>query len=118
MASMPVVSSIDTLSTQSNTSPRGSVSSSSPVRRRISPSISAMPLGVNLGATVRRWPVCWGRSMAMNIGSSRRSSIPASASSSSLNRLRIVIPPCSQLDENVSGSASICWIALCPTTAQ
>ena len=42
----------------------------------------------------------------------------ASASSSSLNRLRIVIPPCSQLDENVSGSASICWIALCPTTAQ
>ena len=115
---MPVVSSIETLSTQSNTSPRGRLSSSSPVRWRISPSISAMPLGVNLGATVRRWPVCCGRSMAMNIGSSRRSSIPASASSSSVSRLRMVIPPCSQLEEKVSGRASICWIALWPTTAQ
>src|SRR3546814_4224233 len=32
IASMPVVSSIETLSTQSNTSPRGNVSSNSPVR--------------------------------------------------------------------------------------
>jgi len=114
---MPVVSSIETLSTQSNTCPRGRRSSTSPVRWRISASMSVIADGVNLGATVRRWPVCCGRSMAMNIGSSRRSTLLA-ASSSSLRRLRMVIPPCSQLEEKVSGRASMCWIALWPTTAQ
>jgi hypothetical protein len=91
-ASMPVVSSIETVSTQSNTWRRGSVSSSSPVRARISASMSPMFDGVNLGATVRRWPVCLGRSIAMNIGSSNRSRL-RSASSSSLSRSRMVIPP-------------------------
>ena len=62
---MPVVSSMLTVSTQSNTSPRGRESSSSPVRWRISPSISAMPLGVNLGATVRRWPERIGQGLDM-----------------------------------------------------
>ena len=47
-----------------------------------------------------------------------RGSRPHSASSSAVGGWRMVIPPCSQLDEKVSGRASICWIALWPTTAQ
>ena len=85
IASMPVVSSIETLSTQSKTSPRGSESSSSPVRCRMSSSRRFISAGVKAGATVRLCPVCLGRSIAMNIGIT--SSVPSSTRSAS------VMPP-------------------------
>ena len=62
IASIPVVSSIETVSTQSNTfAARQAVKDFAGGRERISASMSAMAVGVNLGATVRRWPVCCGR---------------------------------------------------------
>jgi len=60
---------------------------------------------VKAGDTVRRWPVCWGRSIAMNIGSS-------GSSTRSSGRSAMVIPPLSQLDEKMSGRPStsmMCW---------
>ena len=97
---MPVVSSIDTRWTQSNGWPTGRLSSTSPVRAAHSAFIAATSDGPKLGATVRRWAVCWGGSIAMNIGSRML------YSSASFGLPEIAIPPRSQLDEKIFGRAS------------
>ena len=110
IASIPVVSSIDTRSTQSNVPPSGSSSRTSPVRRRISTDMRFISAGVKTGATVRRCSVCLGRSMAMNIGSM--------GSGTSGSRSATVMPPYSKEEEKTSGSDSTYWIALVVTTFQ
>ena len=87
LASIPVVSSIETFSTQSNGWPSGSESSTSAVRSRTSACIAATSAGPNEGATVRRWAVWRGGSIAMNIGERRSSGWRVSF------RPAIVIPP-------------------------
>ncbi len=63
-----VVSSIETLSTQSKVSPIGSESRISPARSRISGSMLCRLAGETAGLTALRWASCLGGSMAMNIG--------------------------------------------------
>ena len=63
-----MVSSTETVSTQSNGVFHASESSTSAVRMRILSLIRTISDGVKAGATVRRWPVCFDRSIAMNIG--------------------------------------------------
>jgi hypothetical protein len=96
VASISVVSSIDTLSTQSKGSLRGRLSST---RCRCARG-SAAPLfarlaGATMVLTALRWSSCLGGSIAMNIGS--RS--PSGA-------LNSVMPPCVQSDENSAGWVS------------
>ena len=69
VASISVVSSIDTRSTQSKVSPRGRSSSTRQVRSRISRSMFARFAGATIGLTARRWTSCFGGSIAMNIWS-------------------------------------------------
>ena len=91
MASICVVSSMDTQSTQSKVSPTGRASSTAAARARIAASIPATFAGENMGLTTPRWPPCFGGSMAMNIGSGK-----------SLSWSRIVMPPRLQSEENAS----------------
>ena len=62
------VSSIDTLSTQSNSSPMGRLSRILAARSRISGSRIARFIGETAGLTVLRCTSCLGGSMAMNMG--------------------------------------------------
>ena len=89
VASIWPVSSIDTLSTQSNASPRGKLSSVFWMRLRIRPSNFARFAGETIGCTILRCSSCLGWSMAMNIGSSR-----------SPVRSRSVMPPKVDEEEN------------------
>ena len=66
VASIRVVSSIDTVSTQSKVSPSGRESSSSAVRSRIIGSMLRRLLGADTSRTVLRWSVWVGGSIAMN----------------------------------------------------
>ena len=68
VASIWVVSSIDTRSTQSNVSPVGSESRILQTRWRMMPCMSARFLGATTGCTTLRCWSCFGRSMAMNMG--------------------------------------------------
>ena len=68
-----VVSSMDTLSTQSNSSPIGQSSRISPARSRMIASILARLGPATIGLTVLRCTSCLGGSMAMNIGSVKSS---------------------------------------------
>jgi hypothetical protein len=63
-----VVSSMETLSTQSNCSPIGRLSRISPARARITASMFARFWPATMGLTVLRCTSCFGWSMAMNIG--------------------------------------------------
>ena len=73
VASICVVSSIDTLSTQLNVSPSGSSSRMRPARSRIVPSSLARFIGATTPLTVLRCRSCLGGSIAMNIGISKSS---------------------------------------------
>ncbi len=66
-ASIRVVSSIDTVSTQSKVSPSGSASSTAMVRSRMSGSMLRRLLGVDTDRTVLRCRVCSDGSMAMKV---------------------------------------------------
>ena len=68
VASIMLVRSIETRSTQSKVSLRGSASSTSDVRLRISGSKLARLDGATIGATVRRCAVCPGGSIRMKFG--------------------------------------------------
>ena len=89
VASICVVSSIDTRCTQLKGSSRGSPSSTAAVRRRMVASINARLPGATIGLTALRCSSCLGGSIAMNI--CKRWSIGAS------NR---PMPPWAQSDEN------------------
>ncbi len=67
VASVIAVSSIETLSTQSNGSPIGNESRIAAARSRISGSITARLVGETAGLTVLRCSSCLGGSMAMNM---------------------------------------------------
>ena len=69
VASIWVVSSIETRSTQSKVSPIGSSSRTFAARSRMIGSISARLAGETIGLTTLRCASCLGGSMAMNIGS-------------------------------------------------
>ena len=68
VASIIVVSSTETRSTQSNVSPRGSPSSTRAVRSRMVPSRWFRFSVATIGATTRRCWVCLGGSMRMKLG--------------------------------------------------
>ncbi len=70
VASIMLVRSVETRSTQSKVSLRGSASSTSDVRLRISDSKLAMLEGATIGATVLRCAVWPGGSMRMKFGRS------------------------------------------------
>ena len=67
VASIMVVSSIETVSTQSNSSPSGNESKTLQVRSRINCSISANLGGATAGVTALRWSSCSGGSWAINV---------------------------------------------------
>jgi len=100
VASMRVVSSIETRSTQSKVSPRGRPSSTSAVRLRIRASKCARLAGATMGCTALRCSSCCGGSMAMNIGSC-----------SSGGGSKSVMPPCRQSDEKMAGLVSTCMMS-------
>ena len=89
VASICVVSSIDTRCTQLNSSLRGSSSSTLAVRARIVLSIDARLCGATIGLTARRCSSCLGGSMAMNICSR----------CSMFGAFHSAMPPCVQSDE-------------------
>ncbi len=91
VASISVVSSIDTLSTQLKVSLRGRLSSTWQVRSRISGSIVARLGGATIGVTALRCSSCTGGSIAMNI-------LSFSPSGGSVS----VMPPSDQSDENTA----------------
>ena len=68
VASICVVSSIDTRSTKLKVSLRGSASSTLAARSRIRTANSSRCVGVNIGDTVLRWALCRGWSIAMKLG--------------------------------------------------
>ena len=68
VASIWVVSSIDTRSTKLKVSLRGSASSTLAERWRIRTANSSRCVGVNIGDTVLRWALCRGWSIAMKLG--------------------------------------------------
>ena len=68
-----VVSSMETLSTQSNSSPIGQSSRMAAARSRMMGSSRARFGPATMGLTVLRWASCFGGSMAMNIGSVKSS---------------------------------------------
>ena len=70
VASICVVRLIETRSTKSNGSLRGSSSSTFWVRLRISFAISSRCVGVNIGITVLRCGMCCGSSIMMKLGQS------------------------------------------------
>ena len=74
VASIWVVSSMDTLSTQSKGSPMGRLSRVFWMRLRISGSIMCRFCGETIGLTVLRCMSCLGWSMAMNMGRVKSSS--------------------------------------------
>src|SRR5215470_1372360 len=106
-ASICVVSSIETRSTQSNTSPRGKLSKHSAERLRMLIASSSRCVGVNIGATVLRWAAWRGGSMAMKL--SRRKSGSMS---------RMVMPPRDEAEENTEWLVSISMMSLYLVTDQ
>ncbi len=70
VASICVVSSIETRSTKLKVSLRGRLSSTVCERCRISLASSSRCVGVNIGDTVLRCAECWGWSIAMKLGQS------------------------------------------------
>ena len=74
VARVMVVSSIETLSTQSISSPTGRLSRMAPARSRMIGSSAARFGPATTGLTTLRWASCLGGSMAMNIGSWKSSS--------------------------------------------
>ena len=91
VASMRVVSSIDTVSTQSKVSPIGNESRTSIVRSLIKGSMFARLLGATTGETVFRCTSCFGGSIAINISTSNA----PSGSGASIGMPR-VIPCCEE----------------------
>ncbi len=89
VASIWLVSSMETLSTKSKVSPTGSSSRILPARSRISGSMAAMLAVVNIGETTLRWASCTGGSSEMKLARSR-GSLPS----------KMVMPPISESDEN------------------
>jgi hypothetical protein len=73
VASVMVVSSMETLSTQSNSTPIGQSSRMAPARSRMIGSSLARFGPATIGLTVLRCTSCLGGSMAMNIGSVKSS---------------------------------------------
>ena len=96
-----MVSSIETLSTQSKVSLRGRLSRQEAERWRMLIASWSRWVGVNIGATVLRCALWCGSSMAMNIG--RRSSIGWS---------RMVMPPSLESEENTWWLVSISMMSL------
>ena len=68
VASICVVNSMETLSTQSNVSPSGRESRMRPARARMVPSRAERLRGATTGVTVARCTSCLGGSIAINIG--------------------------------------------------
>ena len=101
VASIMVVSSTETRSTQSKVSPRGRSSSTLIVRSRIRPSMLARFCGATIGLTTLRWPSWRGGSMRMKLGRS----MPLGCSS-------IWMPPRPASDEYVCQSLSTFMMSL------
>src|SRR5262249_39680235 len=106
-ASICVVNSMETVSTQSNTSPLGRLSKHSAERLRILIASWSRWVGVNIGATVLRCAECRGWSMAMKL--SRRGSGATS---------RMVMPPSAAAEENTAWLVSISMMSLYRVTDQ
>jgi hypothetical protein len=98
VASIEEVSSIDTRSTQLNTSPRGSPSRISLIRARTTCCSRARLAGATTGCTTLRCSSCFGGSMAMNIGSRR----------SSGRSISVIAPS----DESTPWASSACMMSL------
>ena len=96
------VSSFETRSTQSNSSPMGRPSRILPARSRIWGAISFRAWGATAGDTALRWMSCFGGSMAMNIGSGSMFCWPPA----------MVMPPFMKSDENRLWSVSIAMMSL------
>src|SRR6267154_364061 len=106
-ASICVVSSIETWSTQSNTSLTGNLSRHSAERLRMLIASWSRWVGVNIGATVLRCAEWRGWSIAMKL--SRRKSVATS---------RMVMPPSEDADENTEWLVSMSMISLYLVTDQ
>src|SRR3981189_244208 len=106
-ASICVVNSIETWSTQSNTSLFGRLSRHSAERLRMLIASWSRCVGVNIGATVLRCALWGGWSMAMKL--SRRRSGAMS---------RMVMPPSDEADENTAWLVSMSMMSLYLVTDQ
>jgi hypothetical protein len=107
VASIEVVSSMDTRSTQLNVSSRGRPSRMAPTRARIVSCKRARLPGATIGCTTLRCSSCFGGSIAMNIGSS-----------SSTGRSRKVMPPKVEAEENAAWFVSTRMMSLYFVTDQ
>ena len=96
VASIWLVSSIETLSTKSKVSPTGSSSRMAAARERISGSSPASAGVEKIGETARRWSSWRGASIEMKLV---RSSAKSAAVAVSGGRNR-VMPPCTEDDES------------------
>lgn len=95
------MSSFDTRSTQSNSSPIGSPSRISPALSRITGASAARLPGETTGLTVLRWWSCLGGSMAMNIGRDSSPPLPP-----------MTMPPSEASDEKRLWSVSTAMMSL------
>jgi hypothetical protein len=101
VASIWVVSSMDTRSTQSKVSPTGRASRIRAARSRMIGSRVIRLCGLTMGLTVLRWASCLGGSMAMKLG--RRRSGRAS---------RMVMPPSAASEEKTPWLVSTAMMSL------